>query len=99
MAAKKLTIVAVIKAKPSMEENTKQALKGLVGPTRAEEGCFDFDLYEATDDKTLFMFFENWTGKEALDKHMQAPHIKAFGAKAGDLLAEPIKASFWQMVE
>jgi quinol monooxygenase YgiN len=99
MAAKKLTVVAVIKAKEGTAEKTKQALEALVTPTRAEDGCIDFDLHQAADDKSLFMLFENWTTREALDKHMQAPHIKAFGGKAGDLLAEPIKATFWEIVK
>ncbi len=98
MAEKKLTIIALIKAKPGMESKTKQALKALVGPTRAEEGCIDFDLHQMADDKASFMFYENWTDKKALDKHMTAPHIKKFGAKAGDLLAEPIKALFFKQV-
>lgn len=98
MAPPKLTVIAVITAKPGMESQTKEALEALVKPTRVENGCIQFDFYQATDNKALFMFFENWTSKEALDKHMQAPHIKAFGAKAGDLLAEPIKASFWQQI-
>lgn len=99
MAAKNLTVVAMIKAKEGTGEKTKQALEALVTPTRAEEGCVNFDFYQGTEDKGLFMFFENWTSREALDKHMQAPHIKAFGGKAGDLLAEPIKAFFWELVK
>jgi quinol monooxygenase YgiN len=95
MADNKLTITALIKAKAGMEEKAKQELMSLVGPTRAEKGCIDFDLHQSTDDKSLFMFYENWTSKDALDAHMQAPHIKAFGGKAAELLAEPIKATFW----
>jgi len=94
MAENKLTIIAFIKAKAGMEDKAKQELMALVGPTRAENGCIDFDLHQVTDDKALFMFYENWTSKAALDAHMQAPHIKAFGGKAGEFLAEPIKATF-----
>jgi quinol monooxygenase YgiN len=98
MSAKILNIIAVIKAKAGKESETKAALEGLVGPTRAEEGCIDFDLYENTDDTSSFMFYENWMSREALSAHMQAPHIKAFGEKASGLLAEPIKATFWEKV-
>ena len=97
--AKILTVVAVIKAKEGTEEKTKQALDALVNPTRAEEGCINFDFYQGTEDKGLFMFFENWTNREALDRHMQTPHIKAFGGQASALLAEPIKATFWELIK
>lgn len=94
-----LNIIAVIKAKAGKESETKQALQSIVGPTRDEKGCIDFDLYQATDDPSSFMFYENWTTRDALDAHMQTPHIQAFGQKAGDLLAEPIKATFWEKVD
>jgi len=94
-----LNVIAVIKAKEGKESETKQALQSLVGPTRTETGCIDFDLYQANDDRSTFMFYENWTSQEALNAHMQTPHIKAFGQKAADLLAEPIKASFWAKVD
>lgn len=98
MSAKILNIIAVIKAKAGKESEAKQALESLVAPTRAETGCLDFDLYENTDDKSSFMFYENWMSRDALNAHMQAAHIKAFGQKAPDLLAEPIKATFWEKV-
>jgi len=98
MSANILNVIAVIKAKDGKESETKQALESLVGPTRAETGCVDFDLYQATDDKTSFMFYENWRSRDDLNAHMQASHIKAFGQKAPDLLAEAIKATFWEKV-
>jgi len=99
MSANVLNIIAIIKAKAGKESETKHALQSIVGPTRAETGCIDFDLYQATDDKSTFMFYENWTSREVLNAHMQTAHIKAFGQKAGDLLAEPIKASFWEKID
>lgn len=98
MSAKILNVIAMIKAKAGKESEAMQALKSIVAPTRAETGCVDFDLFQASDDKSSFMFYENWMNRDALNAHMQASHIKAFGQKAADLLAEPIKATFWEKV-
>ena len=70
----------------------------LVAATRAEEGCINYDLHQASSDPTLFLFYENWEGKEALDKHSQSPHIKAWRARANDLLAAPTEVTLWEMV-
>ncbi len=44
------------------------------------------------------MFYENWKNKEHLDKHLEKSHIKAFLAKAEDILAESVEITLWEMV-
>lgn len=98
MAEKKLTVVARIKAKAGMEAKVKEVLLGLVAPTRQEAGCINYDLHQALDDKSLFVFYENWLSKKDLDEHLQTPHLQAFLAKVDDLLAEPVDITLWEMI-
>lgn len=78
-----------MKAKPGKEEELRAALGGLVTPTRGEEGCVQYDLHEHTDEPGRFLFYENWTSRDALAKHAASAHIQAFRAKAPEMLAEP----------
>jgi quinol monooxygenase YgiN len=87
--AELLTVVAEMAAKPGKEDDLRRALTALIEPTRKEEGCVQYDLHVATDSPGRFVFYENWTSRELLDRHLASPHLKAFGAMAGDLLAEP----------
>ena len=73
-------------------------LLALVEPTRSENGCLNYDLHQDTEDSSLFMFYENWTSKQDLDKHLQSPHLQALRAKAEGLFAEPINVTLWQMI-
>lgn len=98
MAGAQLTVVATIKAKPGMEERVKEELLALVAPTRSEAGCLNYDLHQALDDSSLFVFYENWQSKGDLDKHLQTPHLQAFLGKADQLLARPIDITLWGMV-
>ena len=98
MAGKKVTVFALIKAKPGMEETVQQELLALVGPTRSEEGCINYDLHGSLDHKGNFRFYENWTSKELLDRHLQSAHVKRFIAKADQLLAEPPEITLWEML-
>ena len=98
MQGKKVTVVARIKARTGMEERVKQELLSLVNPTRSEAGCINYDLHQSTDDRSHFLFHENWTSKEDLDKHLEMPYLKAFLEKAEAILAEPAEITLWEMI-
>jgi quinol monooxygenase YgiN len=82
-----LTVVAILRAVPGKEAELKQRLLGLVAPTRAETGCLVYDLHADQNDPALFIFHEVWEDRAALERHRQAPHMKAHGAASGHLLA------------
>ena len=84
-----LTVVAHMKSKPGKEEDLRRAVLALIEPTRKEEGCVQYDLHVHSSDPGRFVFYENWTSREHLDRHAASAHLKAFGALAADLLAEP----------
>ena len=98
MAGGKVTVFALVKAKSGMEETVKQELSALVGPTRTEQGCINYDLHQSFDHKGHFRFYENWTSKELLDRHLQSAHVQRFIAKADQLLAEPPEITLWEML-
>jgi len=98
MSESKLSVVAYVEAKPGMEEQVKNNLQALVEPTRQEEGCFNYDLHQSTDNPALFVFYENWTSKAALDAHLETSHVRAFIDQADTLLARPIEITLWDML-
>ena len=90
-------LVAMVKAKPGQEEAVKEVLESLVEPTRKESGCLCYNLHQARDDKTQFMFYEQWASKEALDTHSKTPHLKALGEKLKDRV-EKGRATFYELL-
>lgn len=80
-----LTVVAKLKAKNGCEEQLGELLRSLVGPTRAEQGCINYDLHRSHEDPSLFIFYENWESRPLWEAHMRSPHLVAFGEKQGDL--------------
>jgi quinol monooxygenase YgiN len=98
MDNKSITLLALVKAKEGMEETVREELLSLVNPTRSEPGCISYDLHQATGDKSQFMFFENWKSMEDLDKHRKMPHMKAFGQKAGSLMAKPTEVTLFEKI-
>jgi quinol monooxygenase YgiN len=98
MSDNRVTIMARMKAKEGMEDKMKEELLSMVGPTRSEPGCINYDLHQSAEDKSLFFFYENWADKKDLEKHAKMPYFKAFMGKARDLLAEPAEITFWRMI-
>ena len=98
MKNKRITVLALVKAKEGMEETVRQELLSLVSPTRLEPGCINYDVHQAADDKSQFMFYENWKSMEDLVKHRETPHLKAYKQRAGSLLAKPIEVTLFEMI-
>ena len=99
MASQQVTVVVRLKAKTGKEAQVRQELFNLLAPTRAEQGCLNFDMHEALGDPTLFMFHENWTSEECLARHFETPHIKRWVELTKTLLAEPLDLTKWRKVD
>ncbi len=84
-----LRVVAHLRAKPDKIEETKDALKSLIEPTRGESGCMVYELMQNDDDPTDFTFVEEWSGNDTLDEHLQTEHIQLVVARAEELFAAP----------
>ncbi len=80
-------VVAVIIAKPGSEDAVRDAMLGLVGPTREESGCIAYSLSESSSAAGTFITVEEWNDSSDLDLHMQTPHIQSALAVLGSELA------------
>jgi quinol monooxygenase YgiN len=98
MADKKVTVLARFKAKKGKEEELKQAIMACVAPTRAEAGCINYDLHQLADDKGDLILYENWVSKKILEEHLEMPYLVKLKAQAGELCAEPIEITLWEMI-
>ena len=82
-----LTIVANITANEDKVELVKSELMKLIGATRAEAGCINYDLHQDNTDPARFLFFENWQSRELWQQHMESQHIKDYLAATDGCVA------------
>jgi gluconolactonase len=71
------TAVTLIHGIPGHDEELKEHLLSLAGPTRAEPGCRRYDLYQSTAARHEFMRFEEWESIAALEAHKRTPHLRS----------------------
>lgn len=93
-----LVSIAILKARPGQRDQLRESLLALIEPTRAEPGCLDYVLFELRDEPGTFYMREAFTSAAALEAHKAMPHFQAFAAKAGNLLAEPLRLVFLDRV-
>ena len=98
MNAKPLTVVAHLRARLGQENAVRQELLSLVAPSRRDVGCISYDLHQALDNPTLFLFHENWVSKADLDAHLQKPDLQAVLGRVGQMLAEPPNITLWEQI-
>jgi quinol monooxygenase YgiN len=76
-----VVVVAKIGIAPGKRDEALAALERLCEETHGkDEGCQLYALQlDPADDSQVYMI-EKWDSSEALDKHIAADHIQAFGA-------------------
>jgi len=82
---KKIRVIARALAQAGEEEQLRNILVGMLKPTRAQQGCRLYELYESND-RGLFYFYEEWESQDALDRHTTTPHYKQLAQSVRNLL-------------
>ena len=88
-------VIAIITAKPGKREDVLAAFRANMPAVHAEEGCIEYgpaiDASTGTPAKfgeDSFVVIEKWASAVHLKAHAASPHMKAYGEKTRDLLAD-----------
>jgi quinol monooxygenase YgiN len=90
MSVNTLNVVAIAETSPERAEELKEVCLGLIEPTRKEEGCISYDLYQDVTNPGKFTFIENWQSKEHLDAHLNTPHFVAAANAFGKIVTKEL---------
>ena len=85
------TILGTVTARPETRAELATLLMAQVAPTRAEAGCITYDFHVDAADPCVFVFYENWTDRAALDAHLAMPHLQPLFSQLDRLLACPVE--------
>ena len=92
------TIIGMVHGKPEKRDELIALLASFVVPTRAEAGCIEYQFHVSEDDPNAFMFYENWTSREALDVHLAMPYLQPLIKQQQDLLSRPVEIRHYDML-
>jgi quinol monooxygenase YgiN len=94
-----IIITGTSKIKSERWEEAVGIVKELVAKSRADEGCVRYNFYEPLDEQYSFFNFEVWASPEALEKHMQTPHLRKFFAFIQQAASSPLKLEKYEAKE
>jgi quinol monooxygenase YgiN len=92
------TIIGTVVAKPEKRDELLHILSAQVAPTRAEPGCINYDFHCDQLNPNVFVFYENFASKAALEDHLKKPHLKPLMDRLDELLAKPVDIRFLDML-
>ncbi|MFM2483588.1 putative quinol monooxygenase [Celerinatantimonas yamalensis] len=98
MLNKHLFVMAKITPKAAFFEAAKIALLSLVGATRNEVDCIQFEIHVSPCGQFIYLY-EEWTDQAALNNHHQEKQTKAVAQKIEHWLAAPTEVALMNKLE
>lgn len=89
-----VTLIVLMRAREGQHLLLEAELRALIGPTRKEEGCLQYDLHRSADHLGQFLFHEVWLTRDHHTAHTKTSHFLRWNARKDSLLAGSEK-SFW----
>ena len=87
-----------MKVREDAIEEAKAAALSITETSRAEAGNINYDIHQAIDDPTVFVWHETWANKTSIDEHFETDFFKDFYAKVGAVAAEPPMIMMTKMI-
>jgi quinol monooxygenase YgiN len=78
-------MIAILDAKPGLEDAFRERIAQLVRAVRRESGCVTFTAYEARDTPGRFYLYEVYSDAAAFAAHLQTDHVHTFISAIPDL--------------
>jgi len=65
-------------AKEGSEAKMKELLSAMVVPSKAEDGCLFYEIFQYENNRRKFMAVETWRDEKSLDGHKASEHYKVY---------------------
>nr|WP_199064516.1 putative quinol monooxygenase [Chromobacterium sp. ASV5] len=91
-------LIGQARARPEQVEALARRLLSLVASTREEAGCLQYHVHQDRADPALFHFYEAWSSREHLLRHLEQPYIAQFLAEREHYLAEEMQTRWLVML-
>ena len=82
-------VIAQFQFRPDAAERALTLCKELVGKSRADAGCLQYDLLCANADACKLTILETWTTLDLLQAHAQTEHFTQIVPLLADMSAVP----------
>ena len=83
-----IIVILRMVVKPEKREDLMKTVRGILEPTRVENGCIDYNFYQDVEDNNTFVILEEWETQQDLERFIRSENYRRL-LTAMELLAEP----------
>jgi quinol monooxygenase YgiN len=83
-----ILVIGRVSCEPANREALIALLTKMQDASREEDGCIRYGFFSAVEDPNGFVAVEEWTDREALDRHFAEPHLQEFASGLLELVSE-----------
>lgn len=80
--------VSKIFVKKDKVDELIELFKEMIEPTKKEEGCIQYEMYQDEEDATILIVLEQWESRENFDMHLQSEHFERIVPKMSELMVK-----------
>jgi quinol monooxygenase YgiN len=92
-----VTLIVTLRAKEGQHLLLEAELRALVGPTRKEEGCLQYNLHAAADHPGSYLLHEVWASRDDHGAHTRTRHFLRWNARK-DALISTRESAFYRQI-
>jgi quinol monooxygenase YgiN len=89
-----IVVVATFTIKEGLMDQAIAGFETVIAATHNEPGCVTYALHRDNANPARLVMIERWESQDALNAHIQAPHMAKLGEFAAEMLAEPPMIAF-----
>ncbi len=85
-------------AKPQSAEKVRTVLLNILEPTRKEDGCLKYKLFENMADHCQFTLIGAWESEDSFEDHLQSDHYRKFDSDVKNEILKTIDVKRYKYI-
>ena len=81
-------VIAELRVRSEMADKAFAAARQTVAATVKEDGCISYDMHQSVSDPSRLVVVERWASRDALSRHLETPHLKAWRAAGAEFIVD-----------
>ena len=90
---REIFVFARLHARPGTQDDVRQAMFEVQGPTRQEPGCLSYGAFRSVRDPDEFYIHTHWKDMAAFERHVALPHTVRFVESVEPMLDHHFKVT------
>jgi quinol monooxygenase YgiN len=94
-----LLVIGRVRCDADQRDRLVALMETMQENSRREQGCLRYGFFAAVEDPLSFVAVEEWTDREALDRHFAQPHLREFAEGLLELVSERPEVAIHEVAE